>query len=349
MKSAAWQASPDLSPKHLRSLEEAAVALARLDEALAASAEDVAVAWREWALFEEAAAAAQLEGRRVDARRLVLFRNDASVEFNDRDVWRASALHLGHSWAARHVPGRLLTLAGLEGLAARLEGRVVEGARRPGPDVFDEGVLGPWLDEVLAPSPAPALLTAFAAFRAFLAAAPFGDNDAVAARIVAAALLERHGAFRARVLPLAVALRRRSDAWRLATPRSEALPVFLAAIAEAAAWGRALLRRLAAAQRRLDGIVADRRRDAAFAAAASLILRRPAVTAAALRRELSLGRTAATALLRAFAAAGVIHEVSERKRFRVYSLEPLPPRRPLLEDSEDDGRDPWLQRPASEL
>ena len=129
---------------------------------------------------------------------------------------------------------------------------------------------------------------------------------------------------------------------------------FLAALAEEAEAGIALLRLLEREWFAARSAVRDRRRDSHAAAAVDIMAAAPVVSATSLARSLGIAVKNAAALLDAFAARGLAIEVTHRSKRRLFGLgrlaalreEALPPRR-LRRASIRRG--PVAHRPADAL
>jgi hypothetical protein len=124
---------------------------------------------------------------------------------------------------------------------------------------------------------------------------------------------------------------------------------FLAALAGEAEDGLALLALLERHWFAARGAVAGRRRDSHAAAAIDILAAAPLVSATTLGQALGIATNNATRLLDGFVGLGIVSEVSQRAKRRLYGLKHLaplreataPPRRPLL------GRRPGRPSTAS--
>jgi Fic family protein len=96
--------------------------------------------------------------------------------------------------------------------------------------------------------------------------------------------------------------------------------VFLTYVAEAARAGLRTLAALRDAAEAATALAATEDRRSKLPAALALLLQTPAVTAASLARALAITPQAALRLLERLRRAGLVHEVSGRKSFRVFAL-----------------------------
>ena len=112
---------------------------------------------------------------------------------------------------------------------------------------------------------------------------------------------------------------------------------FLAALAQEAADGLALLAQLERHWFAARAVVAGRRRDSRAAAAIDILAAAPLVSATTLGQALGMATNNATRLLDGFVVLGVASEVTHRSKRRLYGLKHLaplreaaaPPRRPV--------------------
>jgi hypothetical protein len=112
---------------------------------------------------------------------------------------------------------------------------------------------------------------------------------------------------------------------------------FLAALAEEAVDGAALLARLERSWFAARAAVAGRRRDSRAAAAIDILAAAPLVSATTLGQALGMATNNATRLLDGFVRLGVARELTHRSKRRLYGLNHLaplrdaaaPPRRPM--------------------
>jgi hypothetical protein len=287
------------------SLERAAGAVARLDSALARHPLAPAWAWR----------------ARLDA-----IQRQAAVDGRIIDPWHLAAL--------------------IEGVRFRLEG----------PSLLDRGLVFAAAQHAFAlyrwfVKPDQAQQAAIAAAAAHLDAVAGGHAPLLGAAFGTHAWLDRGG----ERAPLRAAL---AVYWsqRGATPLpcplltgAAALPAelpwarevwigcFLAAVADEAADGIALLSRLERQWLTARRAVAGRRRDSRAGAAVDILAAAPLVSATSLAAALGIATKNATRLLEGFVVLGIASEVTHRSKRRLYGLKHLaplreaaaPPRRPL--------------------
>lgn len=102
---------------------------------------------------------------------------------------------------------------------------------------------------------------------------------------------------------------------------------FLAALAEEAETGIALLRRLEREWLAAHAAISGRRRDSHAAAAVDILAAAPIVSATSLARGLDIAVKNAASLLDAFVARGIAIEVTHRSKRRLFGLKHLAPLR----------------------
>jgi HTH DNA binding domain len=170
----------------------------------------------------------------------------------------------------------------------------------------------------------PALLRAATAAEVWMEAGIVDQPDPVQALAVAALWLARQGMFRVIPLPFWAAwpvlgqgepgalpqLRRGEAAWA---------ERFLMLVAEAGRAGLRELDRLQAVALTGAKLSAGRDRRARLPDALTAVLATPALTPAALARQLAISAQAASRLLASLASAGVVREVTGRKSFRAFA------------------------------
>ena len=130
------------------------------------------------------------------------------------------------------------------------------------------------------------------------------------------------------LLPIAVPLVTGAQAFS-ATPRPTELwtAEFLAALAEEAEAGIALLRRLERQWLAARAAIRGRRRDSHAAAAVDILAAAPIVSATSLAHSLDIAIKNAAALLDVFVARGIAIEVTHRSKRRLFGLKHLAPLR----------------------
>ena len=130
------------------------------------------------------------------------------------------------------------------------------------------------------------------------------------------------------LLPIAVPLLTGAQAFS-ATPRPTELwtAEFLAALAEEAEAGIALLRRLERQWLAARAAIRGRRRDSHAAAAVDILAAAPIVSATSLAHSLDIAIKNAAALLDVFVARGIAIEVTHRSKRRLFGLKHLAPLR----------------------
>jgi hypothetical protein len=347
-------AAADRTAPLLGPLAAASAALARLD----AMAETVSEPVREGLIsrlaYAEAAGRLASQGTTVHAVDLAL---RASERIGRRDLWvrhRAgrklpgvSGWDAGDAWlGADENITAALALARLLRQLPTADNPLVSAARaaawlgpiRPDAGGFDAPRFARWRaahgPDGRRPEDRPSLLRAADAAAAWMASGIADRPDAAQALAIAAGLLRRVGTLRTIPLPVwagwtalcrpddpAVLPRLRGDVAARLAPDGAAWPVvFLHLVAEAARAGTRTLAGLRAAKAAGAALAAGQDRRSRLPAAIALLLRHPALTAAALARQLAITPQAALRLLDGLRAAGLVGEVTGRKSFQAFAI-----------------------------
>jgi hypothetical protein len=286
-------------------LEQAAIAIARLDTML--SGHPLAPAWLWRIRLEAVRRQAMADGLAIDPWHLaatiegVRFRMDRGVEMIDRGEIFAAARHaLGlWRWFVHPDPAQLDTI---QRAAATLS-----ATERASPLLGAALGVHAWLD---------------------------GEGERPAMRAAVALHWQRRGLMRLACPLLTGAKALTGDTpWQIEPWTLR----FLAALAEEAEAGAELLRVLEREWFAARSAVRDRRRDSRAAAAVDIMAASPIVSATSLAASLGMAVKNAGALLDAFVERGIAIEVTHRAKRRLYGLKHLaplreeaaPPRRPM--------------------
>lgn len=168
--------------------------------------------------------------------------------------------------------------------------------------------------------PYPPLVQAAFAFARFYAVKPFGDLSGRAARIAAPLLFEAVGLTSYPCLFLSAGLRRRSLAPLTAPLRDEAewAATFCTAAAAAADLARKRALHLQGLQKRYMERFAGRRSSSRLPEVLALLFEMPLQDLRSLKDHLGLSPRGASLLAAQLVEAGVLHELTNRERFRLY-------------------------------
>jgi len=304
----------------------------RLDERLAGAPEPVRAGWVSRALVYESVASLRLDGMYVSAHDLVLRLNNTLDRAPDQDIGRAVEIHGMLSTLIRRNPNHLFNPDRIVALTRlRLQNRVVDHPDLP--DWLQGRIHSPQdmreaLEEALQPSiiaaweSLPPLHAAAAIIATWHKSRAADCIGAAAGRALAMAWLYRAGLTSSYcLLPsigfLGAALEYRPD---LAVSWPE---MFVKACGGAAEWGFKLHAHLTLAHRRLNEAAPRSRSTSHMAALIDLLVRTPAVSAAAASRHLGITSHAARALLCALEDRRLIREVTGRGSFRLYAAASL--------------------------
>jgi hypothetical protein len=276
-------------------LEHAAGAIARLDTLL--TGHPLAAAWGWRSRLDAVRRQAAADGRLIDPWHLaaviegVRFRMDGAITIIDRGALFDAARHAFALWGWFARPDTEQTQAIEQAAAALTE------AHSASPLLGAAKAVRLWLDHG---GERPPLRTALAR-----------HWQGCGLMHVAPALLTGAAAFRADAP-------RPSEAW---------IGAFLAALAEEAEAGSALLRLLEREWLAARAAIQDRRRDSHAAAAVDIMAAAPIVSATSLAASLGIAVKNATALLHTFVARGIAIEVTHRSKRRLFGLKHLAPLR----------------------
>jgi hypothetical protein len=304
----------------------------RLDERLAGAPEAVRAGWVSRALVYEACASLRLDGMYVSAHDLVLRLNNMLDRAPDQDIGRATDIHGMLSTLMRRNPRHLFSPQRILALTRiRLQNRAVDHpdlpdwlqSRNHAPEEMREA-----LEEALQPSivaaweslsPLHAAADIIATWHKSRAADCIG---AAAGRALAMAWLYRAGLTSCYCLLPSIGFLGAASEYRPDLAVSwEGL--FLKACGRAAEWGFKLHSHLTLAQRRLHDAAQRRRSTSHMAALIDLLIRTPAVSAAAASRHLKITSHAARAMLNSLEDLRLVREVTGRGSFRLYAVASL--------------------------
>jgi hypothetical protein len=322
------QRIPSVKPISILNTLQASTALVRLDERLAAAPQPVRAGWISRALVYEATASLRLDGLYVPARDLLLRLNNTLDRAPDQDIARATDIHGMLSTLIRRKPHHLFKPRRVLALTRlRLQSRAVDHPDLPiwlqnrmrTPDEMREA-----LDDALQPSivaswenlpPVHAAAEIIANWHKSRAADCIG---AAAGRALAMAWLYREGLTSSYYLLPSLGFLGAASDYRpdLAVSWPE---LFLKACGRAAEWGFKLHSHLTLANRRLHDAAPQSRSTSHMAALIDLLIATPAVSAIAASRALGITPHAARSMLQALQDRRLVHEVTERGSFRLYS------------------------------
>jgi hypothetical protein len=300
----------------------------RLDERLAGAPEAVRAGWVSRALVNEACASLRLDGAYVSAQDLVLRLNNTLDRVPDPDIQRATDIHAMLSTLMRRNPRHLFNPDRIVALTRlRLRNRAVDHPDLPDwlegrihtPDEMRDA-----LEEALQSSlvagweSLPPLFAAANIIATWHKSSAADCIGAAAGRALAMAWVHRAGLISSYCLFPSIGFLGAASEYRpdLAVSWPE---LFTKACGRAAEWGFKLHSHLTLAHRRLHEEAPQRRSTSHMAALIDLLVRTPAVSAAAASRSLGITSHAARTMLCALEDRHLVREVTGRGSFRLYA------------------------------
>lgn len=306
---------------------EASILLARLDERLKHAPDPVRTGWLARAFIHEAAASARLDSVYVAAQDLTLILSDTPDRTPDRDLGRALDLHRMLEALNRRNPKHLFSPPRLIALTRlRLRGR---GHQPSLPDwlrqrLGDPEAMRAAIDNALRPEtvafwrtlpPLEAASAIIAEWRASGAAEAIG---AAPGRALAMAWVYRAGLTSGYYLLPSVGFLGHAQDFR---PDLDArwTELFIAACGRAAEWGLKLHSHLSVAHRRLHETAPQQRSTSSMAALIDLLVATPALSSGRAADALRITPNGARRMLDVLANKSLVHELTGRSAFRLYT------------------------------
>ncbi len=311
---------------------DASIALARLDERLACAPEPVRTGWISRALIHEAAASLRLNGFYVTAHDLMLILEDSLDRVPDQDLGRAIDIHRMLTSLSRRQPRHLFSPRRLLVLTSlRLRGKPFGHPDLPGwlqKRRRDPKEISGMLDEALWPSviagweKLPPLEAAGEIIAHWHATGAADGIGAAPGRALSMAWIHRVGLTSGYYFLPAVGFLGHARDYRpdleVQWPR-----LFMEACGRAADWGLKLHMNLTSAHRRLHEAAPRQRSTSYMRPLVDLLVASPALSAKKAANQLQITPHAARAMLGTLAAKGLVHEVTGRGSFRLYTIIPL--------------------------
>lgn len=305
-------------------LEQAEVALARLDQALYESR--LRDAWIERVSLSEGAAAAMFDlAEQTDAQRIALHLADSA----DHHAEPADAYGARSARQFRRLTGLRPETSALADVLLELS------SARPAPrdaspadfsldaDLRDSGWkplerLDRWLEQIRAHEGLPSLIWAALALRDWHAITPFPAHSNAWGRFATAFLLRRRGKTRRFVLPLSLCLRCAGFVYNPTWPETRWIPHFLRAIAAGAERSARILERMTADHRAMTTAIQGRRAGSNYAPSVEIIACHPVISAPFLAKRAEISTRTALAILTSLADEGLLVPAVQRDRFRLW-------------------------------
>lgn len=310
---------------------EASTALARLDERLAAAPDAVRAGWISRALVCEAAASLRLDGFHASSHDLLLILNNSLNRTPDQDLGRAMNIHSMLLALHRRNPRHLFSA---RKIATITQLRLRGSQEQPSLPAWLQNRLysAETMHEALAEALNPSSVNFWKTLPSLEAGAHIiahwhasGAADCIGgapSRALAMAWTHKAGLTSNYYLLPSVGFLGHASEYRPDIHGSW-LDQFLKACIRSADWGFKLHGHLSSAYRRLQETAPCERSTSHMTALIELLMATPVLSAATAGQTLHITSHAARAMLTTLENKGLIHEITGRRSFRLYTAAPL--------------------------